>query len=186
MLGSALPPPAPQLEYAREPDVSEQLDRELRSLISSCFTSVADAFLRHQRWVREMPLHRYLLRSPGGQLVAHAAVHEKLIGVGDGERMVGGMAEVCVLESERGHGHVRRLLAAAHAGMLERGIHFGLLMGDLAVYSPSGYARVEAPIRRLNHETQTIEVGPMDKVLVKPLTGEPWPEGPVDLRGPLF
>src|ERR1700742_3666755 len=93
-------PPAPRLEYAREPDVSEQLDRELRALISGCFNSPQDAFLRDQRWVREMPLHRYMLRDEHGQLVAHAAVHEKVIGVGDGELTVGGTAEVCVLESQ--------------------------------------------------------------------------------------
>ncbi len=178
--------PEPQLEYVREPNVSEQLDVELRALISSCFDSPEDAFLKHQRWVREMPLHRYLLRDASGRLVAHAAVHEKRIGVAEGELMVGGMAEVCVLESQRGRGYVRRLLEAAHAGMLERGIHFALLMGDLGVYSSSGYLPVEAPIRRLNHRTQNVEVGPMDKVLYKPLTSEPWPQGLVDLRGPLF
>ena len=182
---SAPPPSAPRLEYAREPDVSEQLDRDLRALISGCFNRPEDAFLRDQRWVREMPLHRYLLRD-GGQLVAHAAVHEKLIGVGVGELMVGGMAEVCVLESQRRRGYVLRLLQAAHAGMLERGIHFALLLGDLNVYASSGYRVIEAPIRRLNHHTQTIEVGPMDTALYKPLTDRPWPEGLVDLRGPLF
>ena len=182
----APPPSAPRLEYAREPDVSEQLDRELRALISSCFNGPEDAFLRDQRWVREMPLHRYMLRDESGQLVAHAAVHEKSIGVGAGELLVGGMAEVCVLESQRGRGYVRRLLEAAHGGMLERGIHFALLWGDRQVYRSSGYRAVEAPIRRLNHKTQTIEVGTMDTVLYKPLTEQPWPEGLVDLRGPLF
>jgi hypothetical protein len=43
-----------------------------------------------------------------------------------------------------------------------------------------------ALIRRLNHRTQTIEVSPLDNVLYKPLTAQPWPPGPVDLRGPLF
>ena len=186
MLGTALPPPAPRLEYVREPNVTEQLDGELRALISGCFNSPEDAFLKHQRWVREMPLHRYLLRDEGGQLIAHAAVHEKRIGVGDGELMVGGMAEVCVLTSQRGRGHVRRLLEAAHAGMLERGIRYALLLGDLAVYASSGYRAVEAPIRRLNHQTQAVEFGLMDKVLYKPLTDQPWPTGAVDLRGPLF
>ena len=179
-------PAAPRLEYVREPDVSERLDRELCALISGCFTAPEDAFLKHQRWVREMPLHRYLLRDEQGRLVAHAAVHEKRIGVGDGELLVGGMAEVCVRQSQRGLGHVRRLLEAAHAGMLERGIRFALLMGDSRVYSSSGYRPVDEPVRRLDHRTQTIEFGRMTHVLYKPLAEEPWPVGPVDLRGPVF
>ncbi|MEP7050845.1 MAG: GNAT family N-acetyltransferase [Pseudomonadota bacterium] len=177
---------APQLEYVREPDVSAALDGELRALISGSFTSPENAFLKHQRWVREMPLHRYLLRALDGQLVAHAAVHEKRIGIADDELMVGGVAEVCVLETHRRRGYVRRLLEAAHAGMRERSTHFALLMGNLGVYRSSGYRPVTAPVRRLDHRTQAIEFSPLDNVLYRQLTDQPWPEGPVDLRGPLF
>lgn len=177
---------APRLEYVREPAVSPELDSELCALISGCFTSPEDAFLKHQRWVHEMPQHRYLLREEGGRLVAHAAVHEKRVGVGEQELLVGGIAEVCVLESQRGRGYVRRLLEAAHAGLLERGIDFALLIGKFDVYRSSGYRRVVAPVRRLNHRTQVIEVSVLDNVLYRQLTEKPWPPGPVDLRGPLF
>jgi hypothetical protein len=58
-------PPSPATQplhvaYVREPDVSEQLDRELRELISGCFPQPRTPFFRERRYAHEMPLHRDL------------------------------------------------------------------------------------------------------------------------------
>jgi N-acetylglutamate synthase-like GNAT family acetyltransferase len=175
-----------RLEYVREPDVSSSLARELIELISGCFNQPHNAFFRERRYAQEMPLHRYLLRSSSGKLVAHLAAHEKVIGVAGADVAIGGMAEVCVLESERGRGHVRFLLEQAHQGLQERGLEFAFLFGDRHIYASSGYQPVTAPIRHRVTGTERFEARPNPSALVKPLAGRAWPDGPVDLRGPLF
>jgi predicted N-acetyltransferase YhbS len=174
------------LEQVREPDVSTALDRELRALISGAFNQPRDAFFKERRYAQEMPQQRYMLRSTGGQLVAHLAVHEKVLGVGGSEVPVGGMAEVCVHESARGRGCVRYLLDQAHGQLSLRGREFGFLFGDSRIYASSGYRPVSASIRHFDPASQRFEDAPNPFALVKPLGDRPWPEGAVDLRGPLF
>jgi predicted acetyltransferase len=178
--------PSPRLEYVREPDVSPALDRELIELISGCFNQPHNAFFKERRYAQEMPLHRYLLRSAAGRLVAHAAVHEKVVAVAEADVRIGGIAEVCVHESARGRGHVRVLLEQVHRGLADRGVEFAFLFGDSAIYASSGYRPIPAAIRRFNPATQSVEVAPNPSALVRPLGDRAWPEGPVDLRGPLF
>ncbi len=179
--------PAPlRLEYAREPNVSAALDRELRELISGCFDRPRQAFFRERRYAQEMPLHRYLLRAPDGRLVAHAAVHEKRVRVGGAELMVGGLAEVCVHASQRRLGHVHRLLNSAHGALIERGIEHALLFGELVVYASLGYRALDVAVRRFDPDTQAHENGEMPDLLHRALTHEPWPAGSIDLLGPVF
>ena len=178
--------PPPRLEYVREPDVSEELDRELRALISSAFFQPHNAFFKERRYAQEMPRHRFLARSPEGQLLAHLAVHEKVISVGGADVAIGGLAEVCVHESARGRGYVRLLLEQAHRELLDSDIGFAFLFGDANIYGSSGYRHVLAPIRRLNHLSGEHETSVYQDALVKALTAAPWPDGPIDLRGPLF
>jgi predicted N-acetyltransferase YhbS len=175
-----------RFEYVREPDVSPELDRELRELISSCFDQPHNTFFRERRYAQEMPTHRFLLRSESGSLVGHVAVHEKRIRVAGDELQIGGIAEVCVHRSERGRGHLRRLLAHAHEQLLERGIGYTLLLGEPALYVSSGYRPLDVSIRRFDPKTQSFEHGKLAVALYKSLTEKPWPAGPVDLRGPLF
>jgi predicted acetyltransferase len=173
-------------EYVREPNVSPALDRELRELIRGAFHQPQNAFFELRRYAQEMPRHRYLMRSREGRLVAHLAVHDKLIGVGDREVRIGGMAEVCVHESARGLGLVRQLLARAHQRLLEGGVEFGFLFGDVQIYGSSGYRPISVPIRRFDPLQQRFEVSPSEFALQKPLGARAWPAGPIDLRGPLF
>jgi hypothetical protein len=182
-------PPAAQplsVEYVREPGVFESLDRELRELISGCFPQPRNAFFRERRYAHEMPVHRYLLRDGAARLVGHLAVHENVVGVGKTDLTVGGMAEMCVHESQRGSGRAKELLALAHQGLLARGIDFAFLSGEPELYTSSGYRALGAAIRRFNPVEQAFETGPMRVALYKPLSARPWSEGPLDLRGPMF
>jgi predicted acetyltransferase len=178
--------PPPGFEYVREPDVSDELDRELRDLLSGAFFQPHNAFFKERRYAQEQPRHRFLIRASEGRLLAHLAVHEKVISVGGADVAVGGMAEVCVHESARGRGFVRQLLERAHRELVESDIGFAFLFGDPNIYGSSGYLHALAPIRRLNHLTQEWETSVRQDALVKALTQAPWPEGPIDLRGPFF
>jgi predicted N-acetyltransferase YhbS len=96
------------------------------------------------------------------------------------------MAEVCVHESQRGRGLVKRLLVEAHAALVERGVPFAFLFGEPHIYGSSGYRHLSADVRRLDPVKNAFETGPSRVALFKPLSDVPWPEGVVDLRGPMF
>ncbi len=174
-----------ELEYVREPGVSVALDHELRELISSCFPQAHNAFFKERRFAQEMPLHRYLMRDAAGRLVAHLAVHEKRVLVGDTELAVGGIAEVCVGESQRGKGLVKHLLELAHRRLLDGGTEFALLFGEAPIYLSSGYVPLTVEIRWFDPVSRAVQSGPR-RSLYKALAERAWPEGPVDIRGPLF
>ena len=185
---AAMPPAVSslRLEYVREPAVSAELDRELRELFSSCFPQPRTAFFRERRYANEMPLHRYLLRGPGGELLAHVAVHEKRILVAGASFTVGGIAEVCVHDSQRGLGRAKELLGHAHQGLRELGVPFALLFGEVPIYGSSGYQHLTAPIRIFEPATNSYKNEPSALALYKPLGARSWPDGPIDLDGPMF
>ncbi|GAL02152.1 hypothetical protein JCM19237_5045 [Photobacterium aphoticum] len=65
------------IEYKRDDDVDEILDKKLRTLLSTCFTGEDDAIFRTQRYAKDKPQHRYLLWNTNNELVGQVAVHEK-------------------------------------------------------------------------------------------------------------
>jgi len=175
-----------RVEYIEDRKVDAALDAELRALLSSCFTGEVNAMFGYQRFFCEMPAHRWLARDGEGRLVAHLALHEKVIGTTSGDLRVGGVAEVCVTEALRGRGLVRRLVAQGNDWMIDRGTPFGTLFGNPKVYGSSGYHAVDNPIRYLDPKTGVWLVEPVASFHIKPLGSIPWPEGVIDLRGPRF
>ena len=175
-----------RVEYVEDRKVDAALDAELRALLSSCFLGEVNEVFRHQRFFNEMPSHRWLARDEEDRLVAHIAIHDKVIGTTAGDLRVGGIAEVCVAAAQRGQGLVRRLMAAGNDWMIGQGLLFGTLLGDPRVYGSSGYRSVGNSIRYLDPKTGVWLVEPMTNFLVKPLGSVPWPEGEIDLRGPKF
>jgi len=177
--------PSAGFELFHRPDaeVNAVEDLELRRLLLACFPYETSFFAR--RYVRMPPAHRWLVRAPSGELVAHAAAHDKIISAGGVELRVGGIAEVCVAHSWRGRGLLRAMLAAAHEWMRSESIPFAMLFGQPKVYASSGYKVIDNPILAENALTQ--HLNPFKgKPMIHPLTSVRWPSGPVDLRGPTF
>jgi predicted N-acetyltransferase YhbS len=181
-----IPDCAMHLEYIEDRNVDAGLDAELRGLLSTCFTGKHNEVFHHQRFFSEMPTHRWLARDSEQQLVAHLALHDKIIGTSAGELRVGGIAEVCVLPSHRGQGLVRRLLALSDEWMATQGMPFGTLFGSHDVYGSSGYRQVDNPLRYLVKSTGNWREEPINGFLIKPFGAIAWPSGLIDLRGPKF
>jgi predicted N-acetyltransferase YhbS len=164
-------------------EISAMEDHELRLLLLACFPY--ETVLLARRYIREAPAHRWLVRSAAGELIAHAAAHDKVISVGGQELRVGGIAEVCVAHPFRGRGLVGKMLGKAHDWMGREGIPFAMLFGQPKVYGSSGYAAIENPIQTENAMIQ--QWNPFKgKAMVRAIAGRAWPEGVVDLRGPTF
>jgi predicted N-acetyltransferase YhbS len=169
--------------YRPDGELTDDDDNRLRRLLFASFPHEL-GFLK-RRFLRERPAHRWLLLDDCGELIGHAAVHEKTIGTNRGNLKVGGLAEVCVSSRYRRRGLVARMLAAIHAWLAERGFAFSMLFGSLPVYRASGYELIGNEIVSANSFAWLWNRF-RGKPMVKPLAGIPWPDGPIDLRGPRF
>lgn len=176
----------PAIEFIEDSAVDTSLDRQLRELLSTCFTKPCDAVFRQRRYFHEPPRWRWIVRGDAGAVIAHIAVHDKRIGIATGDLRIAGIAEVCVHPQHRGRGLVRDLLAEAHAWLTAHDIPVAMLFGDKKHYASSGYRNIANPIRSQNSETGAWTVEPSDWVMVKSLRNFDWPAGVVDLRGPTF
>ncbi|MBL9208272.1 MAG: GNAT family N-acetyltransferase [Opitutaceae bacterium] len=175
------------VEQVADADVDASLDRSLRELLSLCFTQPGDVVFKERRYYAEPPAQRWFIRGSDGSLAAHVAVHDKVVSAAGMNHRIGGVAEVAVHPAQRGHGHVRTLLAAAHAWMVRQGFEYAVLFAHHPnIYASSGYREVNNLFRAV----PTTEGAPAweraDKVMVAEFKGNVWPSGEVRLSGPLF
>jgi GNAT superfamily N-acetyltransferase len=175
----------PPIEYLPDAAVDAELDAQLRTLLSTCFTGSHNERFKTQRYFSEMPQHRWIIREPGA-IVAHIAFHDKTIGTVVGDRAIVGLAEVAVHPDHRGQGLVKKMLGVAHADCAARGVKFAMLFGKQEVYGSSGYVQVLNPLHFYDAWKKEWTVQPVRYAMMKVLGDEPWPEGEIDLRGPVF
>ena len=174
------------IEFIEDSAVDAELDRQLRQLISTCFTKPGDAVFRDRRYFHEPPHWRWFVRGTPTELIAHIAAHDKVIGLSTGDLRIAGIAEVCVHPQHRGQGLVRELLAVAHTWLTAQEIPLAVLLGDKKHYSSSGYRNISNPVRHWKPDPGVWLTETSDWVMVKPLRNFDWPTGLVDLRGPTF
>ncbi len=172
------------IKYLPDANVDETINQQLITLLSSCFTKPSDERFKVQRYYNEMPQHRWYIESPSGDaIIAHVAVHEKTVRIRSQQALIGGVAEVCVHPSYRGHGYVKLLLREAHAWMERHGYIYSVLFGKDEVYGSSGYQRVT------NLYLIGEEVPPRAtsvSAMVAPLTDKKWPRFNVEMKGLAF
>ena len=180
MSPNAVPSLAPgrRLQRVADGDVDPKLDQELRELLSTCFTKAQDTGFKRQRYWQEPPAFHYLIREADGRVIAHAAVHHKKLGSAAGD--------VCVHPSCRGQGLVKVLLRAMHEDLKRRGIPFAMLTGDAKVYGSSGYIPITNPLHYREFGSTTWVTQPHPQAMICVFGEARWPEGTLDLRGPLF
>lgn len=174
------------VEYLVDDDVDDALDRQLRTLLVTCFTKPGDEVFGEHRYYREMPQHRWLVRDAAGAPIAHMAVHDKKIGTSAGQLPIAGVADVCVHPEYRGQGLVKRMLAVAHAWMARWDYAFAVLFGNPAVYSSSGYRLIFNELRMTDPATGEVIIETKANAMMRPVNRSDWPAGQIDLHGPMF
>lgn len=180
--------PADELRLENFPDdsVDDATDRELRVLLSTCFTKPGDDVFLKRRYHLEPPEHRWVVRAASGSVIAHAALRWRVIEISGIDRVIAGLSEVCVAPVHRGQGLVARLLEPIHAWVREHRCDHALLFGDRKVYGSSGYIPARNVFRYWHpHKFRWTEER-LPSALVRGLSSRPWPEGRVDLRGVVF
>ena len=161
------------------------LDRELRALLSTCFTKPGDEIFRTRRYYAQPPSWRWSIRRED-RLIAHVAAHDLSIRSGIRPclrtRRVLGIAEVCVEPASRGEGLVKATLAAAHAFGIERGFDLAMLFGREAIYESSGYHAATGSVHVVEADGSAAV---RSDVLFRALASDV-PEGDFILDGPAF
>ncbi len=168
--------------------VDAALDAELRTLLSTCFTGPSDDVFRSRRWWKHPPRQRWMVRGDSG-LIAHAAIHERIVSGGGVRLRAAGVCEVCVHPAHRGQGWVHRVLAALHRDAAAAGYGWAMLYGRPQVYAGSGY-RVAGTPCALHDEATSQPLAPTvsPEFQIRRLREDApdWPTGPCDLGGPVF
>lgn len=178
--------PLSKVEYLKDETVDSRLDHELRSILSICFIKPHHSVFQKRRYFREPPQHRWIIRNKSGEIVAHAAVHEKTVTAGGEKFKIGGVAEVCVHPEFRGHGLVKILLSSVNKWLCSQNFPFSVLFGNPRIYSSSGYS----PVDNLFHDSETDNGTTMRKqsshAMIKQLLDKSWPLEEVSLPGLSF
>lgn len=171
----------PSVTYISDVGVDAMQDREIKGLLTTCFTKPEDVVFQTRRYFKEPYPHRWVILNAKGDLAAHIGLHEKMVESGGLTYRIGGIAEVCVHPEARGKGYVRIMLREIDAWQAQQGFAFSMLFGDPNVYGSSGYVEVGNLVYGGEDEGWTPATG-----MIKPLALTPWPTGVVKLYGLKF
>lgn len=172
-----------EINFIEDAEVDAVLNEKLIKILSGCFDN--QPLFKERRYYKEMPGFRWYIEE-NGQIIAHTAVHEKNILVGDQKIKIGGIAEVCAHPEYRGKGLVKLLLKNVDRWLVGNNYKYAMLFGDKNVYGSSGYFNIDNQIKYVDYETKEVKIEISNCAMVKTLAGEPWLEGLVDLMGPTF
>ena len=170
------------VEYIADSGVDEELDREIRGLLSTCFTKAQDVVFRERRYFVTPYPNRWIIRDDTGRLVAHLGGHERPASDGADSFRIAGICEVCTHPDHRGRGYVRQLVTAAHDWFRQSGFPFSVLFGALGVYNSCGYVAVD----NILIEPDALSPAKLARGLVAILGDRQWPTGTVRIPGPKF
>lgn len=173
------------IHYIKDAEVDAELDRKLRQLLSICFSKPGDEVFKSRRYYKEPPVHRWYIGGENDNLIAHTALHEKIVVSSHQKIPIGGIAEVAVHPEFRGRGLVRRLLNEAHDWLRLNHYPFSLLFGNPQVYASSGYVTFSNLLVENKSTAGVIRWEPTE-VMVCCLSEMEWPAQPVSLQGPIF
>ena len=169
-----------------EPDLGDDLESQLRSLLQHCFPGYpARAYFK-------LPPHFRYVATVEGAVVAQMGVELRLIRVGDEVARTFGVVDLCVGESERSHGLASRLLREMTKIANDGGIDFVLLFADDdRLYVQNGWAHAVnrcSWVKIDDHRTLGLATSESlaDSMMVKATGSRLWPDGDVDLLGHVF
>ncbi len=172
-----------EIKFVRDLDVNKNLDTKLKTLLALCFAN--QTIFNERRYFKEAPAYRWYLESDD-EIISHVALHEKIITVDNKKIKIGGIAEVCTHPDYRYKGLTKIILKLADDWLIKQGYKYAMLFGDNRVYSSSGYFNIDNEIKYVEYLTNEVKIERNKDVMVKLLSGEPWPNGLVDLNGPTF
>ncbi|XVV17650.1 GNAT family N-acetyltransferase [Actinoplanes sp. CA-131856] len=174
-----------ELKRLPEADIGAGLHLALRSLLGSCFPGYPE-----RSYFKIPPHFRYVL-TDGPAALAHLGVELRVIRVGEQILRTFGVVDLCVRADHRGQGLASRLLDELTGYAAACGMDFVILFADDdSLYLRHGFARVGNPLSwvKINdHRVIGLAQGVTPhELMVRPVSGMPWPPGEIDLLGHVF
>jgi hypothetical protein len=176
-----------QFSVIREDDISPDLDKAIRDLLVACFPADREYYGR-QSWWHCVPVYRVLGRDIRGSIVAHAAVVERIVNVGDDSLkvLVAGVQGFCISQDCRGTGLSNRMMLTAMEEASGRGFDAGLLFcvdKVEAVYGRMGWHKLNSNVHMLDEEKGKTAIPAKNITMFYPLGKRKFPPGDIDLSG---
>jgi len=161
-------------------------DAAIRRGLCACFPNDREHFASHRDWHGSVPAWSVVLEE-GTEVVAHAAVVDRVIDVGGLSVHVAGVLNVFVLPEWRGKWLVHRVMSAAMEEARRREFDCGLLFCVPAlekVYARTGWRTLSARrITRVDEEGRELPLPGDNLAMFHPLAMADFPAGDIHLRG---
>jgi hypothetical protein len=176
-----------QFSVICEQDISSDLDKEVREILVKCFPADREYFAR-QSWWHCVPLYRVIGRDSKGAIVAHMAVVDRTVIVGDEstKMRVAGVQGFCVSRVHRGTDLSRRMMYIAMEEAIKRRFDAGLLfcIPELEpLYTGMGWRKLKSNVFMYDEEKGKIPIPDKNITMFYPPGKSQFPQGDVDLNG---
>lgn len=174
-----------QLERREEFEIEEQTEQAIAALLMEAFPGYPA-----RSFFRQVPAFRYLCWQ-GERLAAHMGVDFRMVNAAGTLIRAFGVVDLCVHP-----GFQQRKMASAMLKALTelgRKARVGAILltaSDQQLYLGHGFEKVDNRCTWMmisgDKTLGVVSRGLGGGLMVKPLNGQPWPDGPVDFLGPAF
>ena len=176
-----------QLSIIREEDIPPDLDKAIRDLLVVCFPADREYYQR-QSWWHCVPFYRVLGKDFRGSVVAHAAIVERTVNVGEdlSKVRVAGVQSFCVSQDHRGAGISNRIMSMAMEEASRLRFDAGLLFCTeelVAIYGRMGWRKLHSDVFMLDEEKGKVQIPAKNITMFYPLGKRQFPPGDIDLAG---
>jgi GNAT superfamily N-acetyltransferase len=174
------------LRVVDETQIDAQLDERIRQGLCVCFPPDVAVFRRTRHW-HGVPPAFCVIAEAAEQVVAHAAVVDRTIRVGQRSVRVAGLQNVFVLPPYRGQGLSDRVVAIAMEESGRRGFEYGVLFCRTTlerVYARCGWRRLSPrKITRVDESGRDTPLPAKSITMCFPISAEPFPAADIHLEG---
>ncbi|ANP89348.1 GNAT family N-acetyltransferase [Rhizobium leguminosarum] len=175
------------VKFVPEYEMDAQTTAQVTALLDESFPDTFEG----RTYFKQLPHFRYLVFE-GETVIGQVGVDHRVIRAGGKIVRIFGVIDLCVTPAHRGAGvagnllkHVERLAAASN-------VDFLVLMGDVdSLYIANGFRHVDPAMTKwlAVEDVESVAVIERDLsqcFLVKPMRGENWNIGQIDMLGYLF
>jgi len=175
-----------QPKIVKEQDIDAKLDEAIRRSLCICFPDDREIFEKTRAWHGSVPAWSVLIEHEG-LVVAHVAVIDRTILVGDQALRVAGVGNVFTLPEYRGKGLYFKVMKTAMAGARDQGLDCGLLFCAPRiekVYAFIGWRTLhDVQVVRIDESGREAPIPDKNITMFLPLNRSEFPPGRVHLQG---
>jgi len=175
-----------KVERQEEYRITDKTEQAIQHLFAHCFPGYPDG----RTYYKQLPDFR-LLAWEAQSLAAHLAVEHRMISVEGTPYRIFGVVDLCVHPDYQHQRLASKLLSTLEQLAKDSQVDFILLIAaEQGIYENNGFFAADNLCRWLmlvNHRTVGIARRKLhDCLMVKCISGKPWPDGEVDFLGAVF